>query len=713
MPAQVVKKTTKKTVHMEVSEESVCEEKMDGTPEKVKKDKKSKKRKLETEAAKSVKSVEEPEKKKKKKTKAETDAPKKQKKNKEKKIKEENGHAQNGASGSDVECANENGASENGVAENGTITKEEGDFENFRITAQTVTKLKARNVVKLFPVQYSTFDFVYDGWDVITQARTGTGKTLAFSIPLVERLQKDGVSIKRGRAPVVIVLAPTRELAIQVYEDFKSISTKLTSFCVYGGTPYPPQNDAINRGLDILVGTPGRIQDHVRSGRLNLSELRHVVLDEVDRMLEMGMVEQVDEILEAAYKKEDKSQNPQTLFFSATLPNWVHEAARKYMKAEPKHVDMIGTEQNRSATTVEHLAIRCGWQARAPVIADIITMYSGQHGRAMVFCETKKEANQLVLEGVLKQEAQVLHGDIPQAQRELTLKSFRDGNIQVLVATDVAARGLDIPEVDLVVQCEPPSDVDSYIHRSGRTGRAGRTGVCVCFYKPNREQDLRFVERRAGIKFRQINAPQPDDIVKAAANDSARAIEEVPDKMLTHFQEAAEKLIAEKGAVNAVAAALAVMSGSSEIKKRSLLNADEGFTTMLFHTDRPVRGKGYFWTAIKRRFGEDIDQNVRGMTMFTNNKGVAFDVPSSMEDQFMDTFQGSYDSRLEVATELPDLEQRMDSRRGGRGFGRGGGDRRGFGRGRGGGGGRFSGGGRGRAGGFGASRGGSNRHTKW
>ncbi|CAH1247033.1 DDX21 [Branchiostoma lanceolatum] len=693
MPAQVVKKTTKKTVHME--------------PEKAKKDKKSKKRKLETETAKPVKAVEEPEKKKKKKTKAEDDTPKKQKKNKEKKIKVENGHVENGASGSDVEDANENGATENG-----TITREEGDFENFRISAQTVTKLKARSVVKLFPVQYNTFDLVYDGWDVITQARTGTGKTLAFSIPLVERLQKDGVSTKRGRAPSVIVLAPTRELAIQVYEDFKSISTKLTSFCVYGGTPYPPQNDAINRGLDILVGTPGRIQDHVRSGRLNLSELRHVVLDEVDRMLEMGMVEQVDEILEAAYKKDDKSKNPQTLFFSATLPNWVHEAAGKYMKAEPKHVDMIGTEQNRSATTVEHLAIRCGWQARAPVIADIITLYSGQHGRAMVFCETKKEANQLVLEGVLKQEAQVLHGDIPQAQRELTLKSFRGGNVQVLVATDVAARGLDIPEVDLVVQCEPPSDVDSYIHRSGRTGRAGRTGVCVCFYKPNREQDLRFVERRAGIKFRQINAPQPDDIVKAAANDSARAIEEVPDKMLTHFQEAAEKLIAEKGAVNAVAAALAVMSGSSEIKKRSLLNADEGFTTMLFHTDRPIRGKGYFWTAIKRRFGEDIDQNVRGMTMFTNNKGVAFDVPSSMEDQFLDTFQGSYDSRLEVATELPDLEQRMDSRRGGRGFGRGGGDRRGF-RGRGGGG-RFSGGGRGRAGGFGANRGGGgSRHTKW
>ncbi|XP_019635969.1 PREDICTED: nucleolar RNA helicase 2-like [Branchiostoma belcheri] len=713
MPAQVVKKTTKKTVHMEVSEESVCEEKIDGTPEKAKKDKKSKKRKLETEAPKAVKSEpEEPEKKKKKKTKAEDNTPKKQKKNKEKKIKikEENDDAENGTSVSDGECADENGANENGA-----ITREEGDFENFRITAQTVAKLKARNVVKLFPVQYKTFDFVYDGWDVITQARTGTGKTLAFSIPLVERLQKEGVSTKRGRAPSVIVLAPTRELAIQVYEDFKSISTKLTSFCVYGGTPYPPQNDAINRGLDILVGTPGRIQDHVRSGRLNLSELRHVVLDEVDRMLEMGMVEQVDEILEAAYKKEDKSQNPQTLFFSATLPNWVHEAATKYMKAEPKHVDMIGTEQNRSATTVEHLAIRCGWQARAPVIADIVTMYSGQHGRAMVFCETKKEANQLVLEGALKQEAQVLHGDIPQAQRELTLKSFRDGNIQVLVATDVAARGLDIPEVDLVVQCEPPSDVDSYIHRSGRTGRAGRTGVCVCFYKPNREQDLRYVERRAGIKFRQINAPQPDDIVKAAANDSARAIEEVPDKMLTHFQEAAEKLIAEKGAVNAVAAALAVMSGSTEIKKRSLLNADEGYTTLLFHTDRPVRGKGYFWTAIKRRFGEDIDQNVKGMTMFTNNKGVAFDVPSSMEDQFLDTFQGSYDSRLEVATELPDLEQRTDrGGRGGRGFGRGGfgrgGDRRG-GRGRGGGG-RFNGGGRGRGGGFGANRG-SSSHTKW
>ncbi|NWH83705.1 DDX21 helicase, partial [Aegithalos caudatus] len=208
-------------------------------------------------------------------------------------------------------------------------------------------------------------------------------------------------------------------------------------------------------GIDILVGTPGRIKDHLQNGKLDLTKVKHVVLDEVDQMLDMGFAEQVEDILRVAYKK-DSEDNPQTLLFSATCPHWVYDVAKKYMKARYEQIDLIGKRTQKAATTVEHLAIECHWSQRAAVIGDVIQVYSGSHGRTIVFCETKKEANELALNASIKQDCQSLHGDIPQKQREITLKGFRNGSFKVLVATNVAARGLDIPEVDLVVQSSPP-----------------------------------------------------------------------------------------------------------------------------------------------------------------------------------------------------------------------------------------------------------------
>ena len=213
----------------------------------------------------------------------------------------------------------------------------------------------------------------------------------------------------------------------------------------------------------------------------------------------------------------------------------------------------------------------------------------------MVFTSTKQEANELVQSAHLKQEAQALHGDIVQKQRELTLENFRQGKFRCLVTTDVAARGLDIPEVDLVVQCEPPKDIESYIHRSGRTGRAGRQGVCICFYKPQQEYMLKLVERRAGIKFQRIGPPQPEDIIKASANDALTCIRAVPAEVLPYFREAAEDLIEAKGAIDALAAALAHISGSTEIKTRSLLSSTPGFTAFQMSMSDPIRTRGFVY----------------------------------------------------------------------------------------------------------------------
>ncbi|XP_036590573.1 nucleolar RNA helicase 2 [Trichosurus vulpecula] len=566
--------------------------------------------------------------------------------------------------------------------------QKEGAFSNFPISEETIQLLKARGVTYLFPIQAKTFHHVSSGKDLIAQARTGTGKTFSFAIPLIEKLQGDSQPRGRGRAPKILVLAPTRELSIQVSKDFSDITKKLTVACFYGGTPYNGQIDLIRRGIDILVGTPGRIKDHLQNGRLDLTKVQHVVLDEVDQMLDMGFAEQVEEILTVAYKK-DSEDNPQTLLFSATCPHWVYDVAKKYMKSTYEQVDLIGKKTQKAAVTVEHLAINCHWSQRAAVIGDVIQVYSGSHGRTIIFCETKKEAQELSLNESIKQDAQSLHGDIPQKQREITLQGFRNGKFGVLVATNVAARGLDIPEVDLVIQSSPPKDVESYIHRSGRTGRAGRTGICICFYQKKEQHQLAQVERQAGITFKRVGVPSASEIIKASSKDAIRFLDSVPPAAINNFRQTAQKLIDEKGAVEALAAALAHISGATTVEQRSLINSDVGFVTMVLQCSIEMHNIGYAWRGLKEQLGEEIDDKVTRMTFLKGKMGVCFDVPAAEAKTFQEQWQDSRRWQLSVATERPELEQQPDEGRGfssfrnqrqggggrggGRGSGRGGG----------------------------------------
>uniref|UniRef100_A0AAQ5ZYW6 RNA helicase n=1 Tax=Amphiprion ocellaris TaxID=80972 RepID=A0AAQ5ZYW6_AMPOC len=529
-----------------------------------------------------------------------------------------------------------------------TPEQREGAFSNFRISQVTIDKLKARGVSYLFDIQVKTFNPVYDGEDVIAQARTGTGKTFSFAIPLVEKLQKESAEKTRGRPPKVLVLAPTRELAIQVAKDFKDVSKRLSIACFYGGSSYNPQIDAIRNGIDILVGTPGRIKDHIQNNKLNLTKLKHVVLDEVDQMLDMGFAEQVEEILGSSYKK-DCDTNPQTLLFSATCPPWVYDVAKKYMRPACKHVDLIGKKTQKAATTVEHLAIACHWSQRAAVIGDVIQVYSGSHGRTIIFCETKKEANELSMNTSIKQ------------------------------------------------------DVESYIHRSGRTGRAGRTGICICFYQRKEEDQLRYVENKACITFRRVGVPTANDIIKSSSKDAVKFLDSVPVAAIEYFRESAEKLIEARGAVDALAAALAHISGATSLEQRSLLNSDAGFTTMQLVCSQEMHGLGYAWKSIREQLGEEIENHIHRMT-FLKGKTVCTNT-NVCEDNWKDGRRW----QLTVATELPELEEKQFSNRGDRGFGNRG-DRGGF---RGGRGRSFRGnGGRGngfRSGGYGNNRGGHKR----
>lgn len=534
-----------------------------------------------------------------------------------------------------------------------------GDFKRFRISQNLVDKLKAAGIEFLFPVQTSTFDLIYDGCDVIVQARTGSGKTLSYAIPLVEKLRLASSSTS-GRPPKLLVLTPTRELARQVSDVIESISDTSVA-CVYGGAPYGPQESKIHSGVDVIVGTPGRIQDFLEKRVLNLKSLSHVVLDEVDRMLDMGFMDSVDSILKERYISGNSSRNPQTLLFSATIPPWVQKTARKYLRPGLKKLDLVGKGTTRTATSVKHLAVECGSYNRTSIIADMIQVYSGDHGRSMVFCETKREADRLATSGAVKQESHVLHGDIPQDKREMVLKGFREGHYKCLIATDVAARGLDIPEVDLVIQCSPSKDVDSYIHRSGRTGRAGRDGISVLLYKRSEIQDLKSVEKEAGIQFKRVSVPTHSEVMMSVATDATKSLEKIPEETVQKFSEMAEAMIAERGAVSALAAALAVITGAVDNKPRSLLTSQTGYTTYVFNTASEMSSLGYVWRSLKQYLPFDVTKHIAGMRLCADKMGCVFDLPSNCDNLIRDLWKdGKYDT-LKVASELPKILETSDS----------------------------------------------------
>lgn len=298
---------------------------------------------------------------------------------------------------------------------------ERGQFKNFNLSKQITDKLVEKKITYLYPIQIATLKHIRENHDVIAQARTGTGKTMAFAIPIVEHLQSKKPKNEISKNPKALIMEPTRELAKQVGDDFQAISTTLRTCCVYGGMPYEKQLSDLKKGVDVLAGTPGRIMDFIQTNQIDLSHVEHVVLDEVDRMLDMGFQDSVEEILKHVYT-EGKTKKAQTLFFSATCPSWVKRIAQKYMNNDFKFIDLIGDSKLKTATTVEHLAIQCSYQDRASTIGSVLQVYSGKHGRAMIFCQTKKDADELACSSEIKQESHVLHGDVPQDKRELVLQ---------------------------------------------------------------------------------------------------------------------------------------------------------------------------------------------------------------------------------------------------------------------------------------------------
>jgi len=350
-----------------------------------------------------------------------------------------------------------------------------------------VDALRARSITEPFPVQQMVISDALAGHDLLVQSPTGSGKTLAFGVPLVDLLEPGAYG------PQALILAPTRELASQIVDELEVLAKarKLRLAAVYGGVGFGPQIAAAKRA-DIIVATPGRLEDLIARGAVELDQVRVLVLDEADRMLDMGFRPAVDRIVSLC------PTDRQTLFFSATLEGAAGKAARDYTRGARSHTH-AATE--RDVADVDHRFLRVDSQG-AKLDRLVASLGEEEPGRSLVFVRTKRGADRLVKRlRTEKVEAVAMHGDKSQRQRENALARFERGEVMTLVATDVAARGIDVPDVMRVFNYDAPEDQAAYVHRIGRTGRAGRTGTGISFVLTDEVKEMRKIAKALGLEF--------------------------------------------------------------------------------------------------------------------------------------------------------------------------------------------------------------------
>jgi ATP-dependent RNA helicase DeaD len=421
-------------------------------------------------------------------------------------------------------------------------------FEELALSPPLLQTLKEVGYEAPSPIQAACIPHLLAGHDLIGQAQTGTGKTAAFALPLLERLDLT------DRQPQVLVLTPTRELAIQVAEAFQSYARHLPGFHVlpiYGGQSMSLQLRHLRRGVQVVVGTPGRVMDHLRRETLNLDGLRSVVLDEADEMLRMGFIEDVDWILEKTPAEK------QVALFSATMPEPIRRVAHRHLR-DPREVKI----QTRTATvaTVRQRYCQVGVQHKLEALTRVLEVE--ETDAVLIFVRTKIAATELAerLEARGYPSA-ALHGDMTQALREKTIEQLRGGGLDIMVATDVAARGLDVLRISHVVNYDIPSDTEAYIHRIGRTGRAGRAGEAILFVAPREMRMLRVIEKATR---QPITPMQPPSQAAIAGHRLNRFKQKILDTLavqeLSFFQEVVGQLEQEQDiGARDIAAALAYL----------------------------------------------------------------------------------------------------------------------------------------------------------
>ncbi|MED4225660.1 DEAD/DEAH box helicase [Neobacillus cucumis] len=424
-----------------------------------------------------------------------------------------------------------------------TLTK----FEDLGLSSATLKAVLKMGFEEATPIQSETIPLGLKGIDLIGQAQTGTGKTAAFGIPLVEKVDTKVDAIQG------IIIAPTRELAIQVSEELYKIGAgkRVRVLPIYGGQDISRQIRSLKKAPHIIVGTPGRVLDHINRRTMRLDTVNTVILDEADEMLNMGFIEDIESILASTPAER------QTLLFSATMPAPIQRMAEKFMK-EPQIVRVKAKEM--TVPLIEQYYLEVQERNKFDVLTRLLDIQSPE--LAIIFGRTKRRVDELSealnLRGYT---AEGIHGDLSQAKRLQVLRKFKEGTIDVLVATDVAARGLDISGVTHVYNFDIPQDPESYVHRIGRTGRAGKTGVAMTFITPREKSYLAVVEKTTKRKMERMKAPTLDEALEGQQRAVVDKITQtIESNNLHYYKAAAEELLEANDASTVVAAVLKMLT---------------------------------------------------------------------------------------------------------------------------------------------------------
>ncbi|MDQ6600047.1 DEAD/DEAH box helicase [Bacillus salipaludis] len=381
------------------------------------------------------------------------------------------------------------------------------DFISLGISKELTETLRSFGIATPTPIQKQSIPVVMKGKDVIAQAQTGTGKTFAFILPILEKLDANALHVQ------ALIVTPTRELALQITDEINKMIQDIENvnvLAVYGGQDVEKQLKKLEKNVQIVVGTPGRLLDHIRRGTLDLSRVHFLVLDEADQMLHIGFLGEVEDII----KETPKSR--QTMLFSATIPDEVRNLAKKHMR-EPEYIQV--EKRQGPAANVKQIAIHTIDRAKQATLIQLVETH--RPFLAVIFCRTKRRVSKLF--GILKAHGfscDELHGDLSQAKREQVMKRFRDAEIQLLIATDVAARGLDVEGVTHVFNYDIPQDAESYVHRIGRTGRAGMKGLAITFYSSADRPTLDMIEKELNIRIQKQVPDGATEQIKKSDRDS-------------------------------------------------------------------------------------------------------------------------------------------------------------------------------------------------
>ncbi|WP_144783959.1 DEAD/DEAH box helicase [Microbacterium sp. BH-3-3-3] len=457
-------------------------------------------------------------------------------------------------------------------------TPEKLTFADLGLDAAVLKALKDVGYETPSAIQAATIPVLLQGRDVVGLAQTGTGKTAAFALPVLSQMETG------HKNPQALVLAPTRELALQVCEAFEKYAAHIKGVSVlpvYGGQGYGQQLSALRRGVDIVVGTPGRIMDHLDKGTLDLSELKYLVLDEADEMLKMGFAEDVETIL------ADTPSTKQVALFSATMPAQIRRISAQYLN-DPDEITVKTKTATSTNITQRYLIV--SYQQKIDALTRILEVENFEG--MIVFTRTKNEtetvAEKLRARGYT---AAAINGDVAQVQRERTVNQLKSGKLDILVATDVAARGLDVDRISHVVNYDLPIDTESYVHRIGRTGRAGRTGDAISFVTPRERRMLTAIEKATRQPLTEMSLPSVDDVnaTRLTRFDDAITTALEDTAAIATFRDVVAHYVSHHDVPEAdVAAALAVVAQGDT----PLLLEAEAFRQQRFDNDRPARDSG-------------------------------------------------------------------------------------------------------------------------